>query len=42
MWNLKKKVQMNLQNRNSFTDIESKLMVTKREENRRDKLGTWD
>ena len=31
---------MNLQNRNSFTDTENKTMVTKREENRRDKLGT--
>ena len=28
-WNLKRKIQMNLQN--GFTDIENKLMITKRE-----------
>ena len=32
MWNLKnKRIQMNLQNRNGLTDMESKLMVTKRD-----------
>ena len=33
MWNLKKMIQMNLylQSRNSLTDIENKLMVTKGE-----------
>ena len=32
MWNLKKKIQVNLlQNRNRFTDTGSKLTVTKRE-----------
>ena len=31
MWNLKKMVQMNLQNRNRLTDIENKRMVTKGE-----------
>ena len=31
MWNLKIMIQMNLQNRNRFTEIENKLMVTKGE-----------
>ena len=31
MWNLKKKIQMNLQNRNRLTAIENKLMITKGE-----------
>ena len=32
MWNLKKKrIQMNLQNRNGLIDMENKLMVTKRD-----------
>ena len=35
-------IQMNLQNRNRLTDIENKLMVTKRERMGRDKLGVWD
>ena len=29
MWNLKKMIQRNLQNRNRLTDIENKFMVTK-------------
>ena len=29
MWNLKKMIQMNLQNRNNLTDIKNVLMVTK-------------
>ena len=31
MWNLKRMIQMNLQNRNTLTDTENKLMVTKGE-----------
>ena len=31
-----------LQNRNRPTDTENKLMVTKGESGRRDKLGVWD
>ena len=30
------------QNRNKLTDIENKLMVTKRGKRVRDKLGVWD
>ena len=33
-------IQMNLQNRNKLTEIENKLMVTKKE--RGDKLRVWD
>ena len=41
MWNLKKWYKWTyLQNRNRVTDIENKLMVTKREGG--DKLGDWD
>ena len=29
MWNLKKMIEMNLQNRNRLTDIENTLMATK-------------
>ena len=36
IWNLKKN------DRNRPTDMESKLMVTKAERGRRDKLGVWD
>ena len=42
----KKIIQMNLQNRNSITDVENKLMVTGGEGRwggeGRDKLGDWD
>ena len=31
MWNLKKMIQMNLQNRNRLTGIENKFLVTKGE-----------
>ena len=31
-----------LQNRNSLTDLENKLMVMKEESSGRDKLGVWD
>ena len=33
---------MNLQNRNSLTDIEEKFMVTTGERREREKLGLWD
>ena len=34
---------MYMQNRNGLTDIENKLLVTKRErEEGKDKLGDWD
>ena len=39
MWDLKKTVQMNLQDRNGLTD---KLMVTNGNRWGRDKLGVWD
>ena len=43
LWNLKNKCKwIYLQNRNSLTDIENKLMVTKGERNGRDKLGIGD
>ena len=45
MWTLKNKNKNKwtyLQNRNRFTDIENKLMVTKGESGGRDKLGGWD
>ena len=41
-WNLKRKIQTYLQNRNRVTDVGNKLMVTKGEGRRRDKLGVWD
>ena len=42
-WNLKKRYKWTyLQNRNRPTDIENKLMVTKGENEGRDKLGAWD
>ena len=46
MWNQKNKSKWTyLQNRNSFTDIENKFMVTKGESGKgggEDKLGVWD
>ena len=43
IWNLKKGYKGTYsQNRNRLTDIENKLMVTKGEKGRRDKLGVWD
>ena len=43
MWNLRKCYKWTyLQNRNRPTEIENKLMVTKGERGRRDKLGVWD
>ena len=44
MWNLKNNTnQCIYKNRNSLTDIEIKLVVTKGEkEAGRDKLGIWD
>ena len=38
----KKRIQINLPNRNRFTDIENNPMVTTREGGGRDKLGVWD
>ena len=35
-------IQMNLENKNRFTGIENKLMVTKGKGRGRDKLGVWD
>ena len=38
-----KMIQMNLQNRNSLTDIENKLMVTQKGKGGRgNKSGVWD
>ena len=37
----KKIIQMNLQNRNSITDVENKLMITKGEKWGKDKLKDW-
>ena len=43
MWNLKKWYKRTyLQDRNRVTDVENKLMVTKRERGGRDTLGDWD
>ena len=43
MWNLKKWYKCTyLQNRNTVTDVENKLMVTKGGRGGRDKLGDWD
>ena len=44
MWNLKYDAKRTyLRNRNRFTDIENKLMVTKEERGwGRDNLGIWD
>ena len=42
-WNLLKMIQMNLlTNRNRFTGIENKLIITKRKKKGRDKLGVWN
>ena len=38
----KKRIQMNLQNRNGLIDMENKLMVTKRDSRGGYKLEVWD
>jgi len=40
MWNLKKMIPMNLQNRSRLTDIENKVVVTKGESG--GGIGVWD
>ena len=41
MWNLKSNINEVIYG-NRLTDIENKLMLTKGERSRRDKLGVWD
>ena len=42
MWNLKKSTNELIYKTDRLTDIENKLMVTKREGGKRDKWEVWD
>ena len=42
MWNLKSNTSESIYKTERLTDIENKLVVTKGERERGDKLGLWD